>query len=574
MTDKQRFISQALRRLSAEATGVEQQQVRELAGALFDEQQAIEARNKAEQEAAKLKEKGRTLTESLRTAQEAYKAEIAGLNRLLDEGAIAQETFARASEEAYGRMLSASREWSDGVTRALRDYADEAGNAAKQFEQVTTRSLKAGEDAFIQWARTGKFNAADLFNTIAEEAMRAAIRMSVIKPFSGFLENVFSTIGANLFSGGSSAPMGDFPAAGPVMVAHTGGVIGIDTLASRSVDPVLFASAPRFHSGGVVGGEVPIIAKRGETVFTAGQMRMLGSELGKKPEVKVVVNVNNRAPGTEAIPSPRPSVPSMSVSSVGSTPAPSPTYSLSAQGNEARLGQPIPVLYGRHLIYPDLATQSYQEFVGNEQYLFQLHVIGQGEYDLEQVRIEDTPISSFEEVQTEVVSPGGSVTLFETDVVTAPEVAGQELISVTLDQTWAGRGDEFNGIFDSSMTVWEALNRIARCGRAVPVLQGGIVRIFRDAAQTLPIAMFGPRNIVKGSFKIQYIMPGEETADSVTVTFFNARTWKRQTLFAGYVLATAKAMGIDLRWGGDWSMDFEVRDNQFDDLVHFEIVGE
>jgi peptidoglycan LD-endopeptidase CwlK len=47
---------------------------------------------------------------------------------------------------------------------------------------------------------------------------------------------------------------------------------------------------------------------------------------------------------------------------------------------------------------------------------------------------------------------------------------------------------------------------------------------------------------------------------------------ERQTLFAGYVLATAKAMGVDLRWGGDWSMDFVVRDNQFDDLVHFEIV--
>ncbi|HER27501.1 MAG TPA: hypothetical protein ENI69_10370, partial [Rhodospirillales bacterium] len=291
LSDKQRSVSQALRRLSAEATDVEQQQVRQLAGALFDEQQAMEARNKAEQDAAKLKEKGRVLTKSLRTAQEAYKAEIADLNRLLDEGTIAQETFARASEEAYDRMLSASREWSDGVTRALRDYADEAGNAARQFEQVTTRSLKAGEDAFVQWARTGKFNAADLFNTIAEEAMRAAIRMSVIKPFSGFLENVFSSIGTNLFSGGAS---------GPVMVAHTGGVIGMDTLANRSVDPAVFASAPRFHSGGVVGGEVPIIAKRGETVFTAGQMRMLGSELGQKPEVKVVVNVNNRAPGTEA----------------------------------------------------------------------------------------------------------------------------------------------------------------------------------------------------------------------------------------------------------------------------------
>jgi len=47
---------------------------------------------------------------------------------------------------------------------------------------------------------------------------------------------------------------------------------------------------------------------------------------------------------------------------------------------------------------------------------------------------------------------------------------------------------------------------------------------------------------------------------------------ERQTLFAGYVLATAKAMGVSLRWGGDWDRDTEVRDNSFDDLVHFEIV--
>ena len=88
----------------------------------------------------------------------------------------------------------------------------------------------------------------------------------------------------------------------------------------------------------------------------------------------------------------------MSFGAVGSSPAPSPTYALSAQGNQARLGQPIPVLYGRHLIYPDIATQPYQEYLNNEQYLYQLHVIGQGEYDLEQLRIEDTPITSFEEV--------------------------------------------------------------------------------------------------------------------------------------------------------------------------------
>ena len=46
---------------------------------------------------------------------------------------------------------------------------------------------------------------------------------------------------------------------------------------------------------------------------------------------------------------------------------------------------------------------------------------------------------------------------------------------------------------------------------------------------------------------------------------------ERQTLFAGFVLGIARSMGITLRWGGDWDMDFEVQDNRFDDFPHFEI---
>ena len=80
-------------------------------------------------------------------------------------------------------------------------------------------------------------------------------------------------------------------------------------------------------------------------------------------------------------------------------------------------------------------------------------------------------------------------------------------------------------MFDQGVTVWEALTRIARCGRALPFLQGGTLRIVRDAPRTLPVALFGPRNIVKGSFRVQYVMPGEDTADAVTVTYFSERTW-------------------------------------------------
>ena len=52
--------------------------------------------------------------------------------------------------------------------------------------------------------------------------------------------------------------------------------------------------------------------------------------------------------------------------------------------------------------------------------------------------------------------------------------------------------------------------------------------------------------------------------------------WKdreRMTLFAGFVLGIASQMGLNIRWGGDWDQDFDVKDNMFDDFPHFELKG-
>lgn len=70
----------------------------------------------------------------------------------------------------------------------------------------------------------------------------------------------------------------------------------------------------------------------------------------------------------------------------------------------------------------------YYRYIDNEQYVYQLHCIGQGEYDIEQIRIEDTPISSFEEITCQVIRPSEKNTLFDEDVITSAEVAGQELL--------------------------------------------------------------------------------------------------------------------------------------------------
>lgn len=42
--------------------------------------------------------------------------------------------------------------------------------------------------------------------------------------------------------------------------------------------------------------------------------------------------------------------------------------------------------------------------------------------------------------------------------------------------------------------------------------------------------------------------------------------------FAGYVMAVAEGLGLKIRWGGNWTMDLDLKANQFPDLDHFELV--
>jgi hypothetical protein len=101
-TERERFVAQAPSRLSAEATAEQRREVQELAGALYDEQQALQARQR-------LMDEGRSVTDRTRTATEQHAAEIAKLNELLAARAIDQQTYARAVEDADDRVANAER---------------------------------------------------------------------------------------------------------------------------------------------------------------------------------------------------------------------------------------------------------------------------------------------------------------------------------------------------------------------------------------------------------------------------------------------------------------------------------
>lgn len=46
---------------------------------------------------------------------------------------------------------------------------------------------------------------------------------------------------------------------------------------------------------------------------------------------------------------------------------------------------------------------------------------------------------------------------------------------------------------------------------------------------------------------------------------------KRFYHFAAFVQGYAACLGVKIRWGGDWDRDFDLDDQRFMDLVHFEL---
>ena len=125
---------------------------------------------------------------------------------------------------------------------------------------------------------------------------------------------------------------------------------------------------------------------------------------------------------------------SIDAPTVANTPEADPVFDISGQRNQTNLGKPIEDGYGRVRMWPSYATRAYNQYYGNDQFQFQLFCLGQGSWDIEEVRIEDSEIGSFQEVIYEITGPGEQVTLFPDNVETSVEVGSIELFGVNEDE--------------------------------------------------------------------------------------------------------------------------------------------
>ena len=152
----------------------------------------------------------------------------------------------------------------------MREWRDLQGQLVEKSTQWTD-SLASGVTGLI--TGTG-----DLKSAI-DGMLSDVVNMGVKWMFSSFAGGKTSDVGAKL--GGAKGGAG---AGGkmPFPMKHSGGIVGASSgLRTKMASPMIFAGAPRYHSGDIIGGmglgprERPIIAMEGEGVFTKEQMSAL-----------------------------------------------------------------------------------------------------------------------------------------------------------------------------------------------------------------------------------------------------------------------------------------------------------
>ncbi len=217
----------------------------------------------------------------------------------------ADEGTAKKTKDAADKTKAG---W-DAVNDSLGKYAVDAMNWSQAVGGTLVNSFKGAEDAFVNFVKTGKLDFKSLADSMISDLIRIAVRSAILGPLANALGGIFGAfVGGHGFSAGRYAgaapgtapiiPVYSVPL--PVLLPHGGGVIGRDAFPARMVDPAVFDGASRYHRGGIVAGEVPIVARHGEGMFTPGQMRSLAPVSAAKPVVNVAVNVRNTAPGTQA----------------------------------------------------------------------------------------------------------------------------------------------------------------------------------------------------------------------------------------------------------------------------------
>ena len=216
---KQKFVEGEADKLTPDASSDQVKKVKEMAAALYDEQEAAKGAKEAEEAHSRAVQK---INEELLHTKPSYDSAKQALDewraKLIDDlGGATEENqkyidmvdqiYKVKLKDIYNKSLQDSNDWQAGASRALQKYSEDATNAAKNMESVFGSAAKKVEDTLTDMVTSGQFSMkkmGDLMKSIEQDVVRSMIRQNITGPISGALSGMMGggTGGAAASPGG------------------------------------------------------------------------------------------------------------------------------------------------------------------------------------------------------------------------------------------------------------------------------------------------------------------------------------------------------------------------------------
>lgn len=197
------------------------------------------------------------------------------------------EELRKKAQEAYGEKPP------EAVHEALRQLDTEILQVKSSQESLKNAAKQQATDSLTQFftdLSTGAKSFKDAFKDLVRSFIQGLARMAAEAVAKRIIFSIFGGAGGG---GGIGGLFG-------IGSKHSGGMIGHGTTRAipAAAFPVIFAGAPRFHSGGPIlaPGEVPIIAQTGERVLSREENKRYSSMVAaaSRSAATRVVNVFDR----------------------------------------------------------------------------------------------------------------------------------------------------------------------------------------------------------------------------------------------------------------------------------------
>jgi hypothetical protein len=204
------------------------------------------------------------------------------LKRLLS-GTKSQENKRKEADRAtLDRGLASGKITKDEYDEAIAKFKESTDEMSEFTKQAARNMQDAMAEFFINPTKDGIEGLADSFGKTVQKMIAQAASAQLMNALFGDMGKTGKVTG--LVGQGLDWLKGtDFIKS---FGFHEGGIVGSDDHSfTRTVPASLFNNAPRYHSGGIVGDEVPAILKKGERVLTKEQQQGMGGS--------VVININS-----------------------------------------------------------------------------------------------------------------------------------------------------------------------------------------------------------------------------------------------------------------------------------------